>query len=496
MFDVAVGKKKMGADAWEIVFTSTALASSIPLLLISVVLAIPLFYKQIYQRRNPIKSRGISTWIALAVHIITAITFISVSFLRNSPIGCFSTVLVIFPLCLVLYSSYVIQLFRYLVLGYVQQWKQKLHHVFFDNSSTSTEHDAEELTEEELKELEEEEKHHDVATPRKIHAKEQKKQRTRLGLVLLSKLASNWIYVLSAILCVLLWHSIFWPIFVATKTKDDLGNSILNIYSPNRCQNVFVTLSIAFTMLVVLHGVAIFGILVVVWICQWKKCCKLRQIFFDDDPFRFQLEAIALLFFNAIYLIVVDVVVIVVPYGSYFNALIIVLLYDFMNLLLMPGIPLMMTYYWDWRAAQRAKLQEHAKFSPSLETLVAICNDARLYQMFNDFAVKEFSIENLLCWKEIYKYQRLVNASEKRKYRRAKRIYELYLDTSSVMEVNIVQSMRDEVKVALQTYEQNRGLALPATLFDKIGVAVSNNLIDTYTRFHKSQIFRQYLEKA
>jgi hypothetical protein len=400
-----------------------------------------------------------------------------------------------------------IQLFRYFVLGYVQQWKQNLHLVFFEdntNTGTSTEHDADDITAEELKELEEEAKQQEQQqqpTPqqeerrKKEEAKAQKRKRTTLFVNLLSKLASNWMYIISAICILVLWHAIFWPVFVTTKVKDEQGNMILNIYSPDRCGNIFVRMSIAFTILVILHGVAIFASLVVVWITQWRKCCNLRKILIEDDPFRFQLEALALLFFNAVYLIVVDVVTILLPVGPFLVAIITVVLYDIMNLVIMPGIPLVMTYYWDWRVAQRLKVQEQAKYSPCLETLVSICNSAQLYQMFKDFAMKEFSVENLLCWKEICKYQGLKNASERRKVRLAKRIYDLYLDPASVMEVNIVQSMRDEVKQALEEHQKNKGLALSMTLFDKISAAVSNNLLDTYSRFHKSQAFKQYIEK-
>jgi hypothetical protein len=462
------------------IYTATTAASAIPLLLVIPCFALPLFIKQVWQNRNPISSRGISTWIALAVHLSTAITFIIGAFAYETGIACYLTHLVVFPLALVLYSSYIIQVFRYLVLGYVQKWLQKE-----DSDHTSTEADVDDL--DDVKELEEMDKQQS-ATPAKT---EKKPQRSKFGVRVLRRLASNWMYIFACLTAAVVWHIIFWIIFTVKKATNESGQQILNIYSPDRCENVGLDMAVAFNILSAVHGAILLSLLILTWIIKWRQCCNLRRILWHDDPFGFQLEAIALIVCNTIFIIVIDVVVVVFPFGRYINGIIVVVLYSFVNLILMPGIPLIRTFYWDYLLAKQRFVLEQSKFSPCLETLVAICQHRELYNLFKNFAMKEFSVENVLCWKAVTKYQR--TRVDKLRYSRAKFIYEMFLHESSMMEVNIIQSMKEEIRNALQTYETN-GTISP-NLFDRIATALASNLLDIYTRFFKSESFKNFLNK-
>jgi hypothetical protein len=87
----------------------------------------------------------------------------------------------------------------------------------------------------------------------------------------------------------------------------------------------------------------------------------------------------------------------------------------------------------------------------------------------------------------------LQNPKERAKH--ATRMANTYLDTTSTLEINISHELIVAVKKEVAQLKTNPDYELPATLFDELmerGILV--NLIDTYSRFFNSEMFKKFLE--
>jgi hypothetical protein len=97
-----------------------------------------------------------------------------------------------------------------------------------------------------------------------------------------------------------------------------------------------------------------------------------------------------------------------------------------------------------------------------------------VYSLFEKFASKEFSVENLYIKKDIKKYKNAVL----NKPQLAKFIFSTYLNgKSSLFEVNIENKFCNEIYHKIQKND------FPLNLFDSVETEIDRNMADTFSRF-------------
>jgi hypothetical protein len=99
--------------------------------------------------------------------------------------------------------------------------------------------------------------------------------------------------------------------------------------------------------------------------------------------------------------------------------------------------------------------------------------DKSLREEFVKFAMKEFSIENIMCFDDILLFESMESEEERKS--KALEIKELYLTSSSVREVNI-----GNCKALVASI--NEGV-VPVDLFSNVTQILKCNMVDTYSRF-------------
>lgn len=118
--------------------------------------------------------------------------------------------------------------------------------------------------------------------------------------------------------------------------------------------------------------------------------------------------------------------------------------------------------------------------------LVQILDNETSKEYFIQFAKSEFSIENVLCYYDLKKYQN--ETKEDIRATLAQEIYDNYLKgTSSELEVNLITSSCRKVEHLIQLKSFN------PDLFQEIYTQIISNLSDTYHRFIFSDSYKKLL---
>jgi len=246
-----------------------------------------------------------------------------------------------------------------------------------------------------------------------------------------------------------------------------------------------------------------------------KSHKTLRYICIDSDPLWFQTEAVLVVVVNSIGITLTALGIIFLPFSSSYVPVIVLVCYTLPNMLVEPGFPLLLTII---RQIRKKRDQAHHTMSPKLaaNTTATVPSQAtpnarsskrnsradvyeslryifqqseHLLNLFKAFAVKEFSVENVLCYSDILLYKTSDPAMRREV---AERIFDLYLSTSSVLEVNITQDIKFAIKEKLG---DTAAVILDANLFDDCETVISSNLLDTLSRFRKTRNIEEYLER-
>ncbi|EFC41756.1 G protein signaling regulator [Naegleria gruberi] len=110
-------------------------------------------------------------------------------------------------------------------------------------------------------------------------------------------------------------------------------------------------------------------------------------------------------------------------------------------------------------------------------------------KVFKLFAAKIYAIESLLFWEHATAYQKLKTLKKRRQL--AQYIIDTYLNSDSMLEINISSAMKKRV---LSTFEKEG--AIPE-LFDDVKVSMEGDAIkDSFLRFVESELYDQRIRKA
>ncbi len=185
-----------------------------------------------------------------------------------------------------------------------------------------------------------------------------------------------------------------------------------------------------------------------------------------------------------------------VPHSTVFFPSVNTFLLNILNSLICPGIALLISFVYRYKqsvietpkpvltSSQRALTP---KPSFSIDTVCDLLEHETTRNLLKEFCKSEFSVENVLCFEEIIRYQKLT--SDEERFRLATSIFETFIEIGSVLEVNITQRVREEVQRSLIP-------PTPQSLFDKVKDSVGTNLMDSYSRFCHSTAYLAYLSQG
>jgi hypothetical protein len=122
------------------------------------------------------------------------------------------------------------------------------------------------------------------------------------------------------------------------------------------------------------------------------------------------------------------------------------------------------------------------------DTLAKAFSKKNIYNKFRKFCENEWSLENILMYEDVLKYEKLEEI-DRREF--SKRIFSVYMNGKlSELEVNLPGAICRDVKEKID----NLAVELTSNLFDEAMMMVKNNLSDTYARFIISDDYVQLMQ--
>ena len=114
----------------------------------------------------------------------------------------------------------------------------------------------------------------------------------------------------------------------------------------------------------------------------------------------------------------------------------------------------------------------------------ALRNQAFLWG-FKEFCMKEFNVENLLCWLDVEVYKE--EADEQKRITLAEMLYNTYLKSDCPLQVNVPTQLVGVLEVPYK--------AAPIDMFDELQAAIFRNMVaDSLPRFVKSPQYERVAE--
>jgi hypothetical protein len=247
------------------------------------------------------------------------------------------------------------------------------------------------------------------------------------------------------------------------------------------------------------------------------------QLFMESDPLRYRME---------IYLMAIPGICLGLIFGifgaianargepEYFEllkTLLYVFFWEYPSMLVLPGLILICAFKWDRREYQskerRKSMLKSNPISPDMMVFADLditqfndaagmihrllgCGDQDTHDMFKEFTKKEFSVENVLIYDDIKSYEMIPAEDRDRRYNMWKLIYDSYLTSTSLNEVNVPRRVIDAARKKVEIFEQNpEENILPDDLLHVIMEHTIQNLTDSYCRFFYSDTFQKYITK-
>jgi hypothetical protein len=239
-------------------------------------------------------------------------------------------------------------------------------------------------------------------------------------------------------------------------------------YATGNCTNVAIIQGYIFAILVIIWLIAVILTGLLDLILSIRKC-KNCQIVKEDNVFYFRTEVYLLGGFFVFSLLLGLVLAFTVPGWAPIETGIGTSIYVFLAWYFQAGFVLTITVY-RWIGSWCRKKPKDSS------VIREILMDPEAFGLFKQFAQREFSSENILCWSEIQNFKKQVDKADRKKV--AEMIVIGFLSgKSSELEVNVSEQELEPVRLRTKSEE------FDSTLFDKIEETLLINLRDMVGRF-------------
>jgi hypothetical protein len=224
----------------------------------------------------------------------------------------------------------------------------------------------------------------------------------------------------------------------------------------------------------------------------------IKGYFLRNDPLRFRIEAIFMLltvlssfisYIIGIYQQVDDnSTKSITVAGFVFN--IFYLLFRIIAFGGFVGVISLINYIQAWDNVDR-KVAEKA---PDMaETIKMFIRDSISYPLFHDYCANEFSLENLLLWKELDRLRPMISSLQPSQLRSdILSLKATYLAVGSKFEVNIPNELRQRFLKTCSMEQSPKAKDIEILISDLVN-AVMDNVADTWIRFVKTEAYRNFI---
>ena len=122
----------------------------------------------------------------------------------------------------------------------------------------------------------------------------------------------------------------------------------------------------------------------------------------------------------------------------------------------------------------------------------SVLTDPHSFRMLKEYAASEFSIENIVLWEVLWKYKQRGGM----KVKKAQKLYDLFLSTSSTMQVNVPGKTTKQYKQILERYEHLSSESeeqIPFDEFTSLYADTMKNINETFARFSVTKDYKAHL---
>lgn len=203
--------------------------------------------------------------------------------------------------------------------------------------------------------------------------------------------------------------------------------------------------------------------------------CKLKQFYWDDDPYLFRIEYLCyvIVYFDHA---VINYLLRMIPGGG-LAVLWIVFLSSPLIMFVMVVMPMISSFI--------RRTTEKMQFSPT--DVKGALQNSLVLSAFEDYAKKEWSFENVSCWKSLIAFRESKTMEEMKK--RAADIYRIYLAPDSKMQTNLRSKEIAPIAKRIEAGDIDK------EMFKEIETEVLVNLSDTFQRFQKTWKYQEIVSK-
>jgi hypothetical protein len=129
-------------------------------------------------------------------------------------------------------------------------------------------------------------------------------------------------------------------------------------------------------------------------------------------------------------------------------------------------------------------MDSKSEYQLSKLSMYEVLKDDSCRKFLKSFATREYSVENIIFYEEVKKFQKM-NQEERKKT--SKLMVDFFFDPDSIYEINTTKKMKDDVELNVEES--------PVELFDEIlKDIVMNTISNTYDRFIFSDLYKEMVE--
>lgn len=231
---------------------------------------------------------------------------------------------------------------------------------------------------------------------------------------------------------------------------------------------------------------------------------RLKHVFIVSDPLVFRLEFYLYVLMHVAFWIarLIPAIATKNALPAYVGTITHIVTLDILSLFISPFIPLVKTIYWthnnkdkeldeiDLESPTSTDYGFFANYKRNAAVLRRLVENKTTRSLFKQFTVREYSVENLLLYLDIQKFKKLEKTSARKKM--AEKIGQLYLKDGT-LQVNLATTVLKKTEQVIKDIQALEKIDENA-LFD-LEIAVTDNLLDSYSRFYYTAPFQKYIAK-
>jgi hypothetical protein len=269
------------------------------------------------------------------------------------------------------------------------------------------------------------------------------------------------------------------------------GCTYMNNYLANPMSSLVTTV---FSIILLIFNLILIIINILLFIKE--KGCSIKKFFITDDPYGFRFEQIIVLL-TVLASILISILPLATTIGNpdvqvdsfstrqqILDSLYAVFASFFEIALLISSCSVGLIYaiFSFFKRKLQSKVFENE--------FIAFINTKDGMKIFKEYAKTEWSMENVLFYEEVEKYRQMKKFKAAQKF--AVQIKEKFIETGSILEVNLSGDCRKNTIKKIDNFDGQRRFSKYSCIFDEALKEAKRNMRDTFSRVRNTEVFKQW----